>query len=141
MGAEGAFRGEEHTITVADGAGNIWFTPPPARGLEDRVAALLRFADGREGADFVHPIVRAVLCHFWLAYEHPFRDGNGRVARALFYWCLLRHGYDLAEYLSIAPTTARCARNPVKRRPREGADGPSLVEREGRAGRARAARG
>jgi len=36
------------------------------------------------------------------AYDHPFEDGNGRTARALFYWSMLRHGYRLTEFLSIS---------------------------------------
>ena len=51
---------------------------------------------------FIHPVVRSILLHFWLAYDHPFVDGNGRTARALFYWSMLRHGYWLAEYLAIS---------------------------------------
>src|SRR5680860_893445 len=49
-----------------------------------------------------HPVVRSILVHFWLAYDHPFEDGNGRTARALFYWAMLREGYWLFEYLSIS---------------------------------------
>ena len=33
---------------------------------------------------------------------HPFADGNGRTARAVFYWYLLKSGYWLTEYLSIS---------------------------------------
>ena len=51
---------------------------------------------------FLHPVIRSVLLHFWIAYDHPFVDGNGRTARALFYWSMLRNGYWLAEYLSIS---------------------------------------
>lgn len=29
--------------------------------------------------------MRAILLHFWLAYDHPFVDGNGRSARAYLY--------------------------------------------------------
>ena len=50
----------------------------------------------------MHPVVRAIALHFNLAYLHPFVDGNGRTARALFYRSLLRHGYWLAEYISIS---------------------------------------
>ena len=42
-----------------------------------------------------------------LAYVHPFVDGNGRTARALFYWYLLRRGYWLTQYLSISRVIAR----------------------------------
>ena len=44
----------------------------------------------------------AILLHFWLAYDHPFEDGNGRTARALFYWSMRAQGYWLTEYLSIS---------------------------------------
>src|SRR5262249_51454202 len=54
------------------------------------------------GGQFVHPVVRAVLLHFWLAYDHPFEDGNGRTARMLFFWAMRKHGYWLTEYLSIS---------------------------------------
>jgi Fic family protein len=37
-----------------------------------------------------------------LAYDHPFVDGNGRVARALFYWSMLRSGFWLFEFISIS---------------------------------------
>ncbi|MBD3393724.1 MAG: hypothetical protein GF418_16430 [Chitinivibrionales bacterium] len=43
------------------------------------------FANGKTPAFFIHPVLRAVTLHFWLAYNHPFADGNGRCARALFY--------------------------------------------------------
>ena len=50
----------------------------------------------------MHPVIRGVLLHFWLAYDHPFQDGNGRTARALFYWYMRTRGYWLIEYLSIS---------------------------------------
>jgi Fic family protein len=77
--------------------------PPPAEQLPERMELLCRFANGTdEEGQFVHPVVRAILLHFWLAYDHPFEDGNGRTARVLFFWAMLRHGYWLAEYLPIS---------------------------------------
>jgi Fic family protein len=57
-----------------------------------------------DGADepFIHPVVRAILLHFMLGYDHPFVDGNGRTARALFYWCMARSNYWLIEFISIS---------------------------------------
>lgn len=37
-----------------------------------------------------------------IGYDHPFVEGNGRTARALFYWSLARSGYWLMEYISIS---------------------------------------
>lgn len=102
-GAAGKLRRPEHDVTVSDLEGNVWHRPPDAHGIEARVEALLRFANGSStDGEFIHPIVRAMVAHFWLGYEHPFRDGNGRMARALYYYCLLRYGYELAEFLSIS---------------------------------------
>lgn len=77
--------------------------PPPAEQLPERIERLCEFANenGEEG-QFIHPVMRAVLLHFWLAYDHPFADGNGRTARILFFWSMHMHGYWLAEYLPIS---------------------------------------
>ena len=47
-------------------------------------------------------MLRAIILHFMIGYDHPFVDGNGRVARALFYWAMVRHGYHLAQFLSVS---------------------------------------
>lgn len=67
------------------------------------VAAGGEFANaGTSGDDYLHPAIRAILLHFWVGHDHPFEDGNGRTARALFYWSMLNQGYWLAEYLTIS---------------------------------------
>jgi Fic family protein len=76
--------------------------PPPAEQLPERLDALCEFANADDDDRFVHPVVRAILLHFWLAYDHPFEDGNGRTARLLFFWLMHRRGYWLAEYLPIS---------------------------------------
>jgi len=77
--------------------------PPPAEQLPQRIRLLCEFAnESGEDGQFVHPVMRAVLLHFWLAYDHPFADGNGRTARILFFWAMHTRGYWLAEYLPIS---------------------------------------
>ena len=63
---------------------------------------ICNFADPDLEGEFIHPLVRAILLHFMIGYDHPFVDGNGRTARALFYWSLLRAGWWLAPYLPIS---------------------------------------
>jgi Fic family protein len=65
--------------------------PPPAEELPERMRMLCEFAN-EDGGDsrFIHPVVRAILLHFWLGYDHPFEDGNGRTARTLFSWLMQR---------------------------------------------------
>lgn len=99
----GRLRFPDEDIVVSDaGDGTILHQPPPAATLPERITALCAFANGKTPDFFVHPIVRAILVHFWLAYDHPFVDGNGRLARLLYYWSVLRSGYGLLQYASIS---------------------------------------
>lgn len=103
-GKAGELRTDEDDIVVSDPYGNTLHTPPIAGELPARLAAMCRFANDRstDGGVFIHPVVRAIILHFWLAYDHPFVDGNGRTARALFYWSMLSDRYWLAEFISIS---------------------------------------
>lgn len=95
---------EPRVRVIDDRLHRVVHEPPSAESLPGRLERLVAFANGSDEEDgrFVHPILRAILLHFQLAYDHPFADGNGRTARALFYWCLLNRGYWMAEYLSIS---------------------------------------
>lgn len=98
----GRFRRPDENRAVMDPYGEIFHEPPPANELEGRLAAMCDFANGKTPAFFVHPVLRAIILHFWLAYDHPFVDGNGRTARALFYWAMLHNGCWLFEFISIS---------------------------------------
>jgi Fic family protein len=100
--AAGRLRRREDDIVVSDFDGKILHRPPDANELEERVHRMCAFANGEHGDAFVHPVIRAVILHFWVGYDHPFVDGNGRTARALFYWSMLSQGYWLCEYISIS---------------------------------------
>ncbi|MCK5529521.1 MAG: Fic family protein [Kiritimatiellae bacterium] len=100
--AAGRFRTDDEKIRVLDSEGVIHHTPPLAGELDQRMREMCDFANGKIPSQFIHPVVRAVMLHFWLAYDHPFYDGNGRTARALFYWFMLRSGYWLFEFISIS---------------------------------------
>ncbi len=100
--AAGRFRTPDEKRVVGDDFGQVFHDPPPAEELDARMAAMCAFANGETPDFFVHPAVRAIILHFWLAYDHPFVDGNGRTARALFYWAMLHNGYWLFEFISIS---------------------------------------
>lgn len=101
-GAAGRLRRRGDDVVVSDFDGEILHRPPDAAELGDRLDRMCAFANGEDGDAFVHPVVRAVILHFWVGYDHPFVDGNGRTARALFYWSMLSQGYWLCEYISIS---------------------------------------
>ena len=98
----GRFRKDEDEIRVFDRkTGEVIFTPPLEKMMRKELARLIEYANTDKG-DFVHPVTKACILHFWIAYLHPFVDGNGRTARAIFYWFLLKKNYWLFKYLSVS---------------------------------------
>ena len=95
---------QDDRVYVADNVRQVVLhQPPPAEELPRRLERLCAFANAVPSEPrFLHPVLRAIIVHFGLAYDHPFADGNGRTARALFYWAMLHHGYWLMEYVSIS---------------------------------------
>lgn len=89
-------------IAIYDEDDTLLHRPPVAEEIPQRLQAMCDFANRDPSDAFLHPVVKAILLHFWLAYDHPFIDGNGRTARALFYWSMLSQGYWLAEFVSIS---------------------------------------
>jgi Fic family protein len=103
----GRLRRKEDAIAIYDDQGHLLYEPPAAEELPDRMVRLCSFANSGNEDDFIHPVLRSIILHFWLAYDHPFIDGNGRTSRAVFYWSMLRHGYWLCEFLSISSILRR----------------------------------
>lgn len=98
----GRFRTSDHVRVYENLSNETLHTPPLCSELPVRMEAMCDFANGKTPGYFIHPVVRAIILHFWLAYDHPFMDGNGRTARALFYWSMLQQKYWLVEYISIS---------------------------------------
>ncbi|MDN3220274.1 Fic family protein [Pseudomonas nunensis] len=101
----GTFRVKDDVV-VQDGEGNTVHTPPPAAGLALRLQELAKWINQANNdpfhADYIHPLIKAMALHFALGYEHPFRDGNGRVARALFYWSMFKNDFSAFRYIAIS---------------------------------------
>lgn len=103
----GRFR-QHDDVVVKDGITHeVVHTPPSYTEIPDFIGHLCEFFNEEHARIFIHPIIRGIIIHFMLAYMHPFADGNGRTARALFYWYMLKQGYWLTEYLSISRIIAR----------------------------------
>lgn len=92
----------DQPVQVDDGM-QVYHYGTDAAALPERLQRLCDFANSKDdGVQFLHPIVKAAILHFMIGYEHPFSDGNGRTARSIFYWYLLRMGYWIMEFLSIS---------------------------------------
>lgn len=99
-------RGDDVVEVVSDQTNEVVHTPPPAEELPHRLQKLCDFANSTTDADdtgpFIHPVVRAAALHYQIGFDHPFCDGNGRTARVIFLWSLLRQGYWLIEFLPVS---------------------------------------
>jgi Fic family protein len=101
--AAGRIQGPDaERIIVGDFYGETFHRPPPAEELPERMERLCRFANGEGTEGYMPPVLRALSLHFMMGYDHYFEDGNGRTARVLFYWSMLRHGYWLVEFVPIS---------------------------------------
>lgn len=98
----GVYRNSNDVMVMDQITGEVVHIPPSFEKLADMMAALCTFFNINSKDNFIHPIAKASIIHFLIGYIHPFADGNGRTARALFYWFTLKNGYWLTEFLSIS---------------------------------------
>lgn len=70
-------RGPAYVRRESDGVA-VYEAPEPER-VPELIAELATTLAGRDG----EPLIRAAMAHLNLVMIHPFRDGNGRMARAL----------------------------------------------------------
>jgi len=101
----GKFRDDD--VFIRDKANTVIFKPMAAEKIEESLRNLVLWVNTQSNEDFIHPIVKASIIHFFLVYVHPFFDGNGRTARALFYFYLLKNRYDFFKYFSISALIAK----------------------------------
>ncbi|MBI3342247.1 Fic family protein [Candidatus Curtissbacteria bacterium] len=80
--------------------GEVSFTPPRSYEVKGLVADFLKWLNSSGGRD-MHPVLRAGIAHYALAYIHPFVDGNGRTARAFATLVMFSEGYDIKKFFSL----------------------------------------
>jgi Fic family protein len=97
---EGNFR-ENNEIAVYSHDGTLLHKPVEYPEVPKLINELCDFANSKD-EDFIHPVLKGIIIHFLVGYIHPFNDGNGRTARALFYWHLLKNDYWLFEYMAVS---------------------------------------
>jgi Fic family protein len=101
----GKFRDDE--VFIWDKTNTIIFKPMASEKIEKCLNNLVTWVNTHSDEDFIHPVIRASIIHFYLVYVHPFFDGNGRTARALFYFYLLKNQYEFFKYFSISALIAK----------------------------------
>lgn len=100
---EGTFRLDDQVKVVDVQTGSTIHHPPAYVLLTQLMQDFCQIANDKDKQNFfIHPILKGIFLHFLIGYIHPFSDGNGRTARTIFYWYLLKKGYWLIEYMSVS---------------------------------------
>ena len=89
----------EHPVIVG-----LKYRPPDYKDIEP---LLINFCEWsaqefhfEKGQNFIDSIIQAIISHVYIAWIHPFGDGNGRTARLLEFYIMLRAGNpDFASHL------------------------------------------
>ena len=50
----------------------------------------------------MNDLLKAAMIHFYIAYLHPYFDGNGRMARLMHMWFLRKQGYSSALFIPFS---------------------------------------
>ena len=103
----GRFRTNDKVVVENGITHEVVHRPPSYTEIPEFVKDLCKFFNEEKPKVFIHPIIRGIIIHFMIAYMHPFADGNGRTARAMFYWYMLKQKYWLTEYMSISRVIAK----------------------------------
>jgi Fic family protein len=95
-------------VIVSRGLGRDPYRPPSSSEIPGLVNEVARWLSSGDLAR--HPVVRAAMAHLNLVSIHPFRDGNGRVARVVQSLVLAKEGLLSPELVSIEPYLGRHTR-------------------------------
>jgi len=87
------------SANVIMSAGQVVYRPPGPQAVKPGTRALVEWLEGP--GQSTHPIVASACAHYEIARLHPFRDGNGRVARALATWVLYHRGFDTQHLFAV----------------------------------------
>jgi Fic family protein len=93
-------RWREGPVSVTHHDGSIAYRAPDAEDVAALMDEVVRWLGSTEAAA-LHPVVRAAMAHLHVVSVHPFRDGNGRIARIVQSLVLARDGLVAPEFASI----------------------------------------
>ena len=69
------------------------------RKVPELMKALIDFINAEDDID---DLIKATIIHFYIAYIHPYFDGNGRTARLVHLWFLIQKGYQSALFIPFS---------------------------------------
>ncbi|MGN0457461.1 MAG: Fic family protein, partial [Eubacterium sp.] len=67
--------------------------------LPEYMKSFVEFANAKDG---INDLLKAIMLHFYIAYLHPYFDGNGRMARLIQMWFLIQKGYESTLFVPFS---------------------------------------
>ncbi|MHB1453766.1 MAG: Fic family protein [Saccharofermentanales bacterium] len=80
-------------------SGTVEHSGLPAERLNQYMGNFMKFILDDDG---MNELLKAAVIHFYLAYLHPWFDGNGRMARLLMFWYLVQNGFPGSLYIPLS---------------------------------------
>ena len=100
---KGKYKNSPNTVVMMNKQGEkvVLFDPTPPYLVKPEMQAAIEWANEQFETGEIHPILVIANFIFEFLTIHPFKDGNGRISRALTNLLLLKSGYGYASYVSL----------------------------------------
>lgn len=100
---KGKYKSASNTVVMTNATGEqvVLFDPTPPHLVKPEMEAALAWTNEQLASGKIHPLLAAANFIFEFLAIHPFKDGNGRLSRALTNLLLLRAGYSYVPYVSL----------------------------------------
>ncbi|MFA4922781.1 MAG: Fic family protein [Ignavibacteriaceae bacterium] len=100
---KGKYKSASNTVVMANKHGEqvILFNPTPPYLVKPEIEAILDWTNTQLATGAVHPLLVIANFIFEFLAIHPFKDGNGRLSRALTNFLLLKANYSYVPYVSL----------------------------------------
>lgn len=100
---KGKYKIANNTVVMINKAGEqvVLFNPTPPYLVKAELHDVIEWTDKQLEAGKIHPILLIANFIFEFLAIHPFKDGNGRISRALTNLLLLKSGYGYISYVSL----------------------------------------
>lgn len=94
--AEGNFYRHDKVYVVSD---HVEHSGLDHKKVPEFMKSLIAFVNAE---DDINDLVKAAIIHFYIAFVHPYFDGNGRMARLVHLWFLIQKGYQSALFIPFS---------------------------------------
>ena len=78
--------------------------------VPDFMKSLISFVHAQDG---MNDLLKASIIHFYIAFVHPYFDGNGRMARLVHLWFLIQKGYQSALFIPFSSQIEKSRKAPL----------------------------